>query len=390
VLTSADVKQQARALGFDLCGIAPAAALPELGFLEEWLARGYAGEMIYMHKSAGTRADIRQFLPSARSVIVTGTIYHADDGTGQKAEGGRQKAEGAPDAVRVARYARGDDYHLVLAERLDALVAWMRQQHPDPFDASVFVDKHHVQERVYATHAGLGWIGKNCCVINPELGSWMLLAGVATSLPLAPDAPGPDQCGDCTLCLDACPTGALVDARMLDATKCISYLTIELGEPIPEGQRAHVGNHLFGCDICQEVCPWNLGPPITGDPAWQPRPRDGVRATELWQRTDQALHGVVRGSAMTHIPLAQLRRNLATIIGNAGDPAGAAVLDRPGHGVRNAAHSAHTPVVRDAVAWAKARLARPPEPDSRPFDAAQGRPEPVEGRLPTPDCRHDP
>jgi len=350
VLTSADVKQQARALGFDLCGIAPAAALPELGFLEDWLARGYAGEMIYMHKSAATRADIRQFLPSARSVIVTGSIYN----TGELDSGN------APDAVRVARYARGDDYHLVLAERLDALVAWMRQQHPDPFDASVFVDKHHVQERVYATHAGLGWIGKNCCVINPELGSWMLLAGVATSLPLAPDAPGPDQCGDCTLCLDGCPTGALVDARTLDATKCISYLTIELDGPIPEGQRAHIGNHLFGCDICQEVCPWNLGTPITGAPAWQPRPRDGARATELWQRTDQELHGVVRGSAMMHAPLAQLRRNLATIIGNAGDPAGAAVLDRPGHGVRNAAHSAHTPVVGDAVTWAKARLA----PDS--------------------------
>jgi epoxyqueuosine reductase len=218
------------------------------------------------------------------------------------------------------------------------------------------VDKHHVQERVYANHAGLGWIGKNCCVINPELGSWMLLAGVATSLPLAPDAPASDQCGDCTICLDACPTSALVDAHVLDATKCISYLTIELDGPIPVEQRAEVGNHLFGCDICQEVCPWNLGPPVSRNPAWQPRPRDRARAAELWQRTDQELHGLVRGSAMMHTSLARLRRNLAIIIGNAGDPEVAAALDRPGHGVRNAAHSADTPVVRDAVAWAKARL----------------------------------
>jgi epoxyqueuosine reductase len=361
VLSSAEVKQQARALGFDLCGIAPAAALPELGFLDEWLARGYAGEMIYMHKSAATRADIRHFLPSARSVIVTGSIYNTEaEGKRQKAKGSRDGAAGTPttasDAVRVARYARGDDYHLVLAERLESLVAWMRERHPESFDASVFVDKHHVQERVYANHAGLGWIGKNCCVINPELGSWMLLAGVATSLPLAPDAPASDQCGDCTICLDACPTGALVDAHVLDATKCISYLTIELDGPIPVEQRAEVGNHLFGCDICQEVCPWNLGAPVSRNPAWQPRPRDRARAAELWQRTDQELHGLVQGSAMMHTSLARLRRNLAIIIGNAGDPEVAAALDRPGHGVRNAAHSADTPVVRDAVAWAKARL----------------------------------
>lgn len=374
MLTSADVKQQARALGFDLCGVAPAAALPELGFLEEWLARGYAGEMIYMQKSAAARADIRNFLPTARSVIVTGTIYNTEaagdreqgSGDREQGSGGRDQGSGggdrAPDRVRVARYARGDDYHLVLAERLEALVAWMRERHPEPFDAAVFVDKHHVQERVFAKHAGIGWIGKNCCVINPELGSWMLLAGVATSLALDADRPAPDQCGDCTICLDACPTGALVDAHVLDARKCISYLTIELQGPVPSGQRADIGNHLFGCDICQEVCPWNLGPPVSRDPAWQPRPRDGARATELWQRTDQELQGLVRGSAMLHTSLARLRRNLAIIIGNAGDPGAAAVLDRPGHGIRNAAHSAQTPIVEEAVAWARARLTRPTEP----------------------------
>jgi len=385
-VTSADVKQQARGLGFDLCGIAPAAALPELAFLAEWLARGYAGEMVYMHKSAATRADIRNFLPSARSVIVTGTIYNTEgSGIGDRGSavsghgsGGRERA---PDRVRVARYARGDDYHLVLAERLEALVAWMRERHAGPFDARIFVDKHHVQERVYATHAGLGWIGKNGCVINPALGSWMLLAGVAVSLDLDVDGPATDQCGACTLCLDACPTGALVDARVLDAAKCISYLTIELEGPIPEGQRAGIGNHLFGCDICQEVCPWNLGPPMTRDPAWQPRARDGARATELWQRTDQDLQGLVRGSAMTYTTLARLRRNLAIILGNAGDPAATVALDRPGHGIRNAAHSAQAPIVREAVAWARARLAQPAASDRLP---ARG------SGHPAPDCGDDP
>ena len=351
MLTPDSIRRRAGEIGFDLCGIAPATALHELTFLPEWLARGYAGEMVYMRKSATTRADIRRFLPSARSVIVTGTVYNAET----PGDGRRESGDGrpAPDAVKVARYARGDDYHFVLAERLGALAAWMRTQHAEPFDAAIFVDKHHVQERVYARHAGLGWIGKNSCLINPELGSWLFLSGIATSLDLAPDAPGLDQCGACTLCIDACPTGALVDPHVLDATKCISYLTIELAGPIPEAQRAAIGNHVFGCDICQDVCPWNLAPAVTHDPAFQPQPRDGARATELWQRTDQELHAFVRGSAMTHLPLAGLRRNLATAIGNTGDPSLVSTLDRPGRGVKNAAHSAHTPVVEEAVEGAK-------------------------------------
>jgi epoxyqueuosine reductase len=353
VLTSADVKAYAARLGFDLCGVAPAAAFPELGALAGWLARGYAGEMVYLHKSAETRADIRRFLPGARTVIVTGSVYNTTAGHAQPAHDAPRPA----DAVRVASYARGDDYHVVLAERLEALVAWARDRHPDPFEARIFVDKHHVQERVYASRAGVGWIGKNTCVINTDLGSWLLLAGVATTLDLEPDAPAVDQCGSCSLCLEACPTGALVDARVLDATKCIAYLTIELDGSVPDGQRPDVGNHLFGCDICQDVCPWNLAPAVSHDPAWQARVRDGARASELWQRTDQELHGYVRGSAMTHTSLARLRRNLALVIGNSGDPSLAPVLDRPGHGVPNAAHSADTDIVRDAVAWAKARLA---------------------------------
>ncbi len=358
MLTSASIERQALTLGFDACGVAPATALPELQFLPEWLARGYAGDMIYLHKSAHARADIRNFLPSARSVIVAGAIYNTDQGSGigpahrSLGEGGDQGSG----TVQVARYARGQDYHIVLAERLEQLATWMRGQHAAAFETAIFVDKHHVQERVYARHAGVGWIGKNSCVINPELGSYMFLCGIATSLALEAAAPATDQCGACTLCIDSCPTGAIVDAHVLDATKCISYLTIEVDGAIPEPQRAHLDNHAYGCDICQEVCPWNLAPVLTADPAWAATPRHGASAAELWQRTDAELHEFVKGSAMTHLPLAGLRRNLAIVIGNAGDPALAPVLDRPGHGVKNAAHSAHTPVVAEAVAWARKRL----------------------------------
>ncbi len=371
MLTADAIKRQARVVGFDACGVAPATDLPELQALPEWLARGYAGDMIYLHKSADTRGDIRRFLPAARSVIVTGTVYCTDGGSisqpvlgdaGDRVRHEDEPSDRVPDAgepsdrVRVARYARGEDYHHVLADRLTDLLAWMRQQSDEAFDAAIFVDKHHVQERVYAQYAGVGWIGKNTCVINRDLGSWMLLAGIATSLPLEVDTPAFDQCGACTLCLDACPTGALVEPHTLDATKCISYLTIELQTPIPDQQRPAVADHIFGCDICQDICPWNLAPARSPDPTWQDHGRDGARASALWQRTDDELHRFVKGSAMTHLSLSGLRRNLALVIGNSQDPSLAAVLDRPGRGVPNAAHSAHTPMVEDAVAWAKRQL----------------------------------
>jgi epoxyqueuosine reductase len=359
MLTADAIKAHARSLGFDACGIAPAADLPELKALPEWLARGYAGEMIYLHKSAQTRGDIRHFLPSARSVIVTATVYFSDESISRSVDDYSisPSVNNEPDSVRVARYARGQDYHRVLGDRLSELVAWMRAQAGSTaFDAAIFVDKHHVQERVYAKYAGIGWIGKNTCIINRDLGSWVLLAGVATSLPLAVDEPGFDQCGACTLCLDACPTGALVEPHTLDATKCISYLTIELQTPIPSEQRPAIGDHLFGCDICQDVCPWNLAPARSTDDTWRDRGRNGARASALWQRTDDELHQFVKGSAMTHLSLAGLRRNLAIIIGNSHQPSLAAALDRPGRGVANAAHSARTPGVEEAVSWAKAQL----------------------------------
>ena len=349
MISSTAVKEQARVLGFDLCGIAPATALPELTRLQEWLDRGYAGEMVYLHKSADTRADIRNFLPSARSVIVTATNYFVDGGGGP--------TEGGPRTPHIARYAWGEDYHFVLAERLEQLLAWMRERTDMPFEARIFVDKHHVQERAFARHAGLGWIGKNTMLINREIGSWTFLAGLAVSLDLECDGVVEDGCGACTLCLDACPTGALVDAHELDATRCISYLTIEHKGAIPEPARSGVGDHVYGCDVCQDVCPYNLAPLATLDPAWQPKAgRAAANPAELWQRSDFELHRLVEASAMTRVTLSRLRRNLAVALGNSGTEQAAAVIDQPGHGVRRAAQSADTPVAQEHIAWARAVL----------------------------------
>ena len=382
VISSEAIKEQARALGFDLCGVAPATALPELARLREWLDRGYAGEMKYMHKSADIRADIRNFLPSARSVIVTATNYYVDPAKAgsrvqhgedeqraralaravddpQARAGDEQRARASARATthHIARYAWGDDYHVVLAGRLEQLVAWIREHVQHDFESRIFVDKHHVQERAFARHAGLGWIGKNTLLINPEIGSYTFLAGVAISLDLAVDSPIEDLCGSCTLCIDSCPTGALVDEHQLDATRCISYLTIEHKGSIAEPQRAQLGDHVYGCDVCQDVCPYNLAPSSSVDPAWQPKPgRADATPVELWERSDFDLHAMVAGSAMTRATLSRLRRNLAVVMGNSGDAMSAEALERPGGGVRRAAQSAETDLVKEHVDWAKAIL----------------------------------
>lgn len=302
-LTAARIKAQARALGFDACGIAPAAAHPELAFLSDWLARGYAGDMAYLSRSADRRSDVRKVLPSAQTVIVTGTVYNTDRPYSTECADGSR--------AQIARYAWGDDYHEVIGGRLEALLDWMRQTSTVPFDARAYVDTGPVQERVYAQYAGIGWIGKHTCVINDRLGSWIFLAEIVTSLALAVDAPAVDRCGTCTLCIEACPTAAIVAAGELDATRCISYLTIEhRGEIAAELQPA-VGSHVYGCDVCQEVCPWNQSAPTSADPAWQPRRAwDAKTIVELRQMPDEELQIALRGSAMKRTKLAGLRRNL--------------------------------------------------------------------------------
>ncbi len=310
MLTSTAVKQKARELGLDACGIAPAADLPELQFFTEWIRRGYAGTMSYLTRSASRRADVRNVLPSARIVIATATNYNTDRPYSTECV--------APRRAHIARYAWGDDYHDVILRRLEALVTWMREVSSEPFDARPYVDTGPVQERVYAQHAGIGWIGKNTCVINPELGSWTFLGEIICSLALDVDAPAMDQCGTCTLCLEACPTHALVSPGVLDSTRCISYLTIELRDPIPEPLRAGVGAHVYGCDVCQEVCPWNAAPPSSDDSAWQPRPIwDGADLLTLAAKTDEELRDALRGSAMRRTKIGGLRRNLDVAARNA-------------------------------------------------------------------------
>jgi len=310
-LTAAAVKERALALGFDLCGVAPAETIPELGALAGWLARGFAGEMHYLARTADKRGDPRRVLPSARAVLALGTVYNTD--RPYSTEVGE-----AGDAL-IARYAWGDDYHDVIGRRLDALVGWMREAAGVPFEARAYVDTGPVQERAFAARAGLGWVGRNTCLIHPELGSWLFLAEILTNLDLEPDTPGTDRCGSCTLCLDACPTGALVEPGVLDARLCIAYLTIELKGPVPEPLEPGLGSHVFGCDVCQEVCPWNQVAARSSDPAWQPRPQfDRPRLDDLAARSDDDLRWQMRGSAMRRAGVRRLRRNLEVALRHRG------------------------------------------------------------------------
>ncbi len=352
MLTSDDVKTFARESGFELCGIAPAEAFPELRFLDEWLDRGYAGEMRYLARTARRRSDVRQVVPSARSVISLGTLYNTDRPYSTEVDD--------PDAAAISRYAWGGDYHDVVGRRTEALLERMHAAAPEPFAARCYVDTGPVQERVYAQHAGLGWIGKNTCLINPEQGSWFFLSEIITSLPLEPDAPQLDRCGTCTLCIEACPTDAIREPWVLDATRCLSYLTIEIRGAIPEEQRPDVGTHVYGCDICQDVCPYNAAPARSDDPAWQPVPDlDQPRLSALWRQSDERLGALLERSAMARARLTGLRRNVAVALGNSATPAAAAAIAAP--------ESAETPsrgdpMVVEHVDWARRRLAatRPP------------------------------
>lgn len=347
MLTATAIKTRALDLGFDLCGVAPAGDFPELGFLREWLARGYGGRMTYLNRTARRRADVRAWLPSARSVIVVACTCNSGEPYSV------ERADAAE--ASIARYAWGDDYHLTMGRRLDALRAWMRSAHGAPFEAVMCVDDGPVQERVYAQHAGLGWIGKNTCVINPRLGSWLLLGAIATSLELEPDTPGLDQCGTCRLCLEACPTRAFVAPHVLDATKCLSYLSIEIRGSIPADQRADLGSHVFGCDICQDVCPFNQQAPVSHRAEWEPRPAlNRPSLVALWRASDAELARAIEGTALERVGVAGLRRNVAVALGNCGTTAARDALRAPSDPTE--APSASDPNVAEHVAWARDRI----------------------------------
>ncbi|MBI3621444.1 MAG: tRNA epoxyqueuosine(34) reductase QueG [Nitrospirae bacterium] len=252
-----EIKHQALRLGFDAVGITSAELPARYGqFLDRWLGRGFHGEMAYMARAPRRRSDPGQVLPGARSVISLALNYYPGD-------------HGPPPddhSGRIARYAWGRDYHDLIEHKLTELTDWLRARAPEA-QVKSHVDHGPVLERAVAQEAGVGFIGKNTMLITDDFGSWVFLAELITTLEMEADRPQTSQCGSCRLCLDACPTGAIVAPYELDATRCISYLTIELKQAIPEPHRAGIGDWLFGCDVCQEVCPYNT-PPTKSDQPW--------------------------------------------------------------------------------------------------------------------------
>ena len=272
------IGERARAEGFDLCGVAQAEKFAELDRVPGWIEAGHAGEMKYLHDER--RGDPRLALEGARSVIVVAMNYNTEypHTPGYSWRGVDLDGVVAADEARgwISRYAWGDDYHEAMREKLNRVVEAMRAEFEEPFEARAHVDTGPVVERVAAKYAGLGWLAKNTCLINQNLGSWLFLGVIVTTLELEPTlgagvAPSRDMCGTCTRCLDACPTDAFPQPYMLDSRRCISYLTIELRGAIPEELREGMGTAVIGCDICQDVCPWNRKAPVTAMAEFQPR-----------------------------------------------------------------------------------------------------------------------
>ena len=400
------VIEQARALGFDLCGVAPAERFEELARLPEWLARGYAGEMMYLRDARRTSPET--VLEGARSVIVCAINYNTPlpYSTEFPASGdsiAQSAGECAGPRGWISRYAWGDDYHEVLLTKLNALIERMRLHFSQPFTARAYVDTGPVAERVAAKYAGLCWLAKNTCLINAELGSWLFLGVIVTTLELAPSleaaAPPPDLCGNCRLCLDACPTGAIVEPYVLDARRCISYLTIELRGSIPLEFREALGRHVFGCDICQDVCPWNRKAPVTSVPAFLPRrieansaapdsekesPSSGIAledeqnperfrhserseeslrkrslfAPELvWlvSMSEEEFRAIFRGSAIKRAKWRGLVRNACVALGNSGVREGDPAWSRIG-ALFERLSASKEPLIAEHARWALERL----------------------------------
>jgi epoxyqueuosine reductase len=295
------VKVHAAELGFDACGIALAGDVDPEDRLGEWLRRGYHADMAWMAASRELRRDVRLKLPGARSVVVVARNYYAP------------RPESAPGQGRVSRYAWGRDYHRVLRKPLRALEAFLAQLEPGA-QSCASIDSGPVMEKAWAERAGVGWIGKNSLVLRQGLGSWFFLGVVATTVELAPDEPAVGRCGSCRACLDACPTGAIVEPRVVDSNRCISYQTIEnRGEITAELQPAF-GDWAFGCDICQEVCPWNRRPVVTTEEDFLPRPGHNALNPEDARRwTDSDFLDRFAGTPLMRAKRAGLQRNLGIV-----------------------------------------------------------------------------
>jgi epoxyqueuosine reductase len=348
----AALKEHARALGFSLVGIARAGPADGFARLRDWLANGFAGSMNYMSRHAEARRDPASILPEVRSVVMVAMEYsHCGMAVANcrfENEAPRSGSSGRPQRSselsakgKIARYARGPDYHIVLRRKLKELLGWFQSQRPDCHGRAV-VDTAPLLERDFARRAGLGWIGKNTMLINKYRGSYFFLGSLLVDLELAPDDPHAGfHCGACTACLDACPTGAFPAAGWLDARKCISYLTIELRGPMPAELRPEVGDWLFGCDICQEVCPWNRK-----DKTFP----EAVDPVEMLQLDEDAFRRRFGGTALERTRRRGLVRNAAIVLGNTGDERALPPLRR--------ALDDYEPIVRDAAQWAIEQIER--------------------------------
>ncbi len=371
---------KARIIGFDLCGVAPAEKFEELQQLPEWLARDYAGEMKYLRDPR--RGDPSLALDGARSIIVCALNYRTAQPYSTEVPA---SAAGDPPRGWISRYAWGDDYHDVLGAKLDALVRAMHEEFSESLEARAYVDTGPIVERIAAHHAGLGWLAKNTMLINERLGSWLFLGVILTTLDLAPSVRAgeslpADLCGNCRLCIDACPTGAIVEPYVLDARRCISYLTIELRGAIPEEFRSAMGRMVFGCDICQDVCPWNRNAPVAHLAEFMPRalplPGDAAKsiADDSFVDADDAslfapsleffaninaseFSEIFRGSAVKRTKWRGLVRNACVALGNSRVVRGterhakiAAALER--------LVAADEPVIAEHARWALDRLKR--------------------------------
>lgn len=341
------IKAKAVELGFNLSGIARSGRPRHYAFYRSWLDKGYAGRMHYLETGAQKRGDPTQVLPGAKSVICCALAYASSS-----------KPESVDSALgTVSNYAWGKDYHKIMLRMLEALAGFIRSEIAPGSQVKPYVDTGALLERDFAQEAGLGWIGKNTCLIHPGSGSFFFLGELLTDLELDYDEPfAYDHCGTCTRCMEACPTGALPAPRLLDATRCISYLTIEHRGPVAQESRSWIGNHLAGCDICQDVCPFNRDPVATHLDEFHPRPllaRNGpgaVSLKELAEMSPDVLEDrVLRDSPLKRLKVQGLKRNAFMAMGNSGDRRFVPVLKR-------LAGDVDDPVLADAIQWALAKL----------------------------------
>lgn len=316
------VSRLAAEVGLARIGIAAAGPTPRADYLDSWLARGYAGEMSYLAQHRDLRQDPRQLLPDARSVIVAADLYNPRSAVRTPAAPASNPEQPTSPTGRIAKYAWGRDYHRILRKKLHRLADLLRQAIDEPFETRACVDTAPILEREWAAAAGVGWIGKNTMVLNAELGSFFFLGEIVTTLEIAPSPPITDHCGTCTRCLDACPTRALIAPHQMDARKCISYLTIEHRGDIDPQLQPLMGDWLYGCDICQDVCPFNRKASRESEPAYALNERNPLPPStplpvlQNWSQAEYEQH--LAGSAMKRATLAMLQRNASIVATNVG------------------------------------------------------------------------